>query len=537
MIAASAQSRSALGLAISLSRIRTAAIRLLPTLAAALFLGCLRLALASGPTLMSGDGDPARHLLLGEYIVRTGTLPSTNFFVHSTPDQPFLPHEWLAQVASALSHRAVGLAGPVLLHGSAAALAFSLVFAHLRRRGVPLLLALGLTLVAANVSQIHWQMRPHVFTFLGLALFHLQLERFYRGELRTRTLLWLVPAMALWANLHGAFALGLVLIFSYVAADAVRLLAQDSTVCRATRSRLKPLVALAVACLGATLLNPRGVELLLSLHDYTGNTLATQVTTEFQSPDFRQAYARPFLALLLGVVAVLALSPRRPSLQDGALAVGFTYLALTGVRNIALFAIALVPVLGPSAWALCTQLGNRCAPVRAATYVSAWIGRRNAAYTRIDAAASHVALPVAALIVACGLAFAQRAGGSAPLGVDFDPAHQPVYAVAAAERLDLPGEVFNQHVWGGYLELQWWPERRPFIDGELNSHSDRLIADYLTVAGVQPGWESVLRRYGVRTVLFDTDSPLVRTLAARSDWQVLHRDALATLLVWHDVSL
>ena len=319
MIAAAVPPRP-LGLPTAISRLRTAAIRLLPTLAAALFLGCLRLALAAGPTFMSGDGDSARHLLLGEYILRSGTLPSTNLFVHTTPDQPFLPHEWLAQVASALSHRAVGLAGPVLLHGSVAALAFSLVFVHLRRRGVPLLLALGLTLAAANVSQVHWQMRSHVFTFLGLALFHLLLERFYRGDLSTRTLMWLVLAMALWANLHGAFAVGLVLVFTYVVADALRLLAQDPAVRTAARTRLKPLIALAVACLGVTLLNPRGAELLLSLSDYAGNSLATQVTTEFQSPDFRQAYARPFLALLLGLVAVLALSPRRPSLHDVALA-------------------------------------------------------------------------------------------------------------------------------------------------------------------------------------------------------------------------
>lgn len=513
-----------------LSRV-IAAPRLLPSFAAILFLACLGITVAAGSRLMSGDGDPSRHLLLGEYILSTGTLPLTNHFVHTTPDQPFLPHEWLAEVASALSHRALGLAGPVLLHAAVLALSITVVFTHLRSRRVPLLLALLLTLGAIVTAQVHWQIRPHVFSFLGLALFHFVLERFYRRRLSAHRLFWLAPAIAVWANLHGAFALGLVLVFTYVVCDAVRLLAAGAAVRAAARQRLLPLLGLAAACVVATLLNPRGVDLLLSLPHYVGGTLATTLTQEFQPPDFRTVYARLFLALLFTLVALFALSPRRPSLQDVALSIGFTYLALTAGRNIALFALAVTPIVGPLAASVCGLATSRggCRPILAAP--GRWIAHRNAAYTRLDGSAGHLALPLLVLTLLSALALVHRAQGDVPIGIAFDPARQPVRAVFALDRSGAPGELFNQQVWGGYLAYRWWPERRPFIDGELNAHSEQLLRDYLTVAELETGWEDILRKYGVGVVLFDTNSALVRTLARSDRWRVVHSDDLATVLV------
>lgn len=505
--------------------------RLLPSFAAILFVACLGLTVAAGSRLLSGDGDPSRHLLLGEYILRTGTLPPTNVFVHTTPGQPFLPHEWLAEVASALSHRVLGLAGPVLLHGAALGLAVTVVFVHLRSRRVPLLLALLLTLAATVTAQVHWQIRPHVFSMLGVTLFHLALERFHRRRLSTRRLFWLAPAMALWANVHGAFALGLVLVFAYVVCDTARLVAPDGDVRAAARRRFVPLCGLAAACVVGALLNPRGIELLLSLPHYVGGTLATSLTQEFQSPDFRTLYARLFLALMFSLVTLFALSPRRPSVHDVALSIGFAYLALTAGRNIALFALAVTPIAGPLAASLCrvASRGDNESPLGAA--VGRWISTRNAAYSRMDRSAGHLTLPLVVLTLLIGSALVQRIQGDDPLGIVFDSARQPVHAAVALERSAVAGEVFNQQVWGGYLAHRWWPERRPFIDGELNAHSEQLLLDYLTVAELEAGWEDVLRKYRVRTVIFDTDSALVRTLGARDGWRIIHRDDLATVLV------
>src|SRR5688572_6599026 len=141
-----------------------------PSISDLIFVGCLILALIRGSTMLSADGDPARHLTIGEHILSTRSIPGADVFSHTMAGAPFIPYEWLSEVASALTFRAWGEAGPVLLHGGTIALTFSLLYTHLRRRGHAPLTAVVVTLACAAVSTVHWLARPHVFTFLGAAL-------------------------------------------------------------------------------------------------------------------------------------------------------------------------------------------------------------------------------------------------------------------------------------------------------------------------------------------------------------------------------
>ncbi|MGH2350621.1 MAG: hypothetical protein ACRDJN_03285, partial [Chloroflexota bacterium] len=227
-----------------------------PSLADLLLLGCVLVALWGGSVMLSADGDPARHLTVGEHILASGAIPHADVFSHTMAGQPFVPYEWLAEVASALSYRLAGLAGPVLLHGMAIGLSFAVLFRHLRHRGHPVVLALAVTLLAAMASTLHWLARPHVFTFLGTAVFSFVLDGWHAGRLRSRWLWALAPAMALWANVHGGFLIGFILLGAYAGADALHLIAGDGETRSGARRRLARLGPPALATLGATLLNP-----------------------------------------------------------------------------------------------------------------------------------------------------------------------------------------------------------------------------------------------------------------------------------------
>src|SRR5207302_4145884 len=171
---------------------------ILPSLTDMIFVVCLAAVVRAGAHFVSADGDAARHLTVGEYLLSTGRLLREDVFSLTMFGQPFVPYEWLAEVASAASYRVLGLAGPVLLHGAIIALAFSLVLARLKRRGDSPLLALGIILLVTATAQIHWLARPHVFTFLGTAVFCLILDDWRAGRLSHKWL-WVLPgAMALW---------------------------------------------------------------------------------------------------------------------------------------------------------------------------------------------------------------------------------------------------------------------------------------------------------------------------------------------------
>ena len=83
--------------------------------------------------MISADGKAARHLTVGEYILATRSVPGQDLFADAMAGTPFVPYEWLAEVASAASYRLAGLAGPVLLHGTAIGVTFAPLFRHVRR--------------------------------------------------------------------------------------------------------------------------------------------------------------------------------------------------------------------------------------------------------------------------------------------------------------------------------------------------------------------------------------------------------------------
>src|SRR5688572_11906804 len=120
-----------------------------PSVADLLFLVCLLTAVSQPGPLLSTDGDPARQLTIGEYIISTGTLPRSNLFSHTLADEPFVPYEWLAEVVNALTYRAFGLAGMALVHGALVGLTFSVLFVALRARGHGFLLSTAVVVYTA----------------------------------------------------------------------------------------------------------------------------------------------------------------------------------------------------------------------------------------------------------------------------------------------------------------------------------------------------------------------------------------------------
>jgi hypothetical protein len=502
----------------------------IPAVADVVFLICLVGALVTAGRMISADGDPGRHLAVGEHILRSGAIPRRDVFSHTMGGTPFVPYEWLAEVSSALSYRLAGWAGPVLLHGGVIGLSFGLLFGQIRARGVGLLLALAVTAMAMTTSAVHWLARPHVFTFLGTAVFAVVLDRWRAGTL-SRRWLWALPAaMAVWANAHGGFLVAFLLMGAYAAADALRLVVSVGER-RAAARRLGELAVAGLATLGATLLNPAGVGLLEHVTGYFGKQLLVDNTHEYMSPNFHEKTLWLFAGMVLLTAAGAAWSPRRPALQEGFLFLGFAFCGLYAARNIPLFAIVAAPLLASQLAALRVEPEWDGALPQAARAVLGWLGRRDRRYSGVDARARGHAWGALALAGLCVLAARQHAAGLSPLGARIDPKRQPVEAVAYLKQMQPAGNVFNEFGWGGYLLHEMWPSVRVFIDGQTDFYGEALTSEYMQVGAAAPGWEAILDKYGVRWALLPSDSRLARELGGDPGWRVEYRDGFATVLV------
>ena len=88
---------------------------LAPSMADIIFVCILVVFLAHGTTILSADGDAARHLGVGTYILDHRSVPHVDMFSHTKGGQDFVPYEWLSEVTFTVAYRLLGLAGLLLI--------------------------------------------------------------------------------------------------------------------------------------------------------------------------------------------------------------------------------------------------------------------------------------------------------------------------------------------------------------------------------------------------------------------------------------
>jgi hypothetical protein len=488
---------------------------LAPRLEDVLFVAIFLLVIMLGPRLLNVDGDLGRHLTIGEHILQTGRIPTTDVFSHTMAGEELTPHEWLAQVAFALSYRILGLDGVVLLCAILLGLTFWLTYRSAVWRSGLGLAALVLTLAAASASSLHWLARPHLFTLLLVVAWTDGLERSARGQ---DVAWWRQPLIMLaWANLHGAFVIGFVVWLAYAADWAwhrVRLGPGEANAAHGRRLGMALVLSLA-----ATLVNPVGTHLWATSIGYVGNAYLVGHTAEYMSPNFHDVSTWPFLGLILLSPVMLAAGRRQLEPRSILLLIGWTGLGLYSVRHVPVYALLAVPILAES----------MAAALPGTVAGDAWLARE-AGLRRLGATLRGRLWPVAcALAVAAILASGARVTPS-PGGNSFSPRVFPVHAVDWALANPPGRRPFNYFPWGGYLLFRMWPAGTVFIDGQTDFYGEALTRQYETVVTLGDGWEQVLARYDVDWVIMPADSRLVRELRQDPLWTETFSDGTAVIL-------
>ena len=455
--------------------------------------------------LLHGDGDLASHLALGQRILDTRTLPIHDPLTFSMQDRPFVAHSWLGSVALTLAYRIGGLPAVTVLATSVLALAYSLVALLLRRRRLDARLVIAGAFTAILLGTMHWLARPHIFTVLAAAVLMHLLEA-------ARPRLWAFAALFVaWANLHGGFVFGLILIVAYLlGAAAEARITKDP----AWRSRaLHLLVALGIA-LVASCVNPYGPAIFAHVLNTLGDDVTVAVTEEYQSPDFHDPTLLILLFAIVGTVAMLALVRPRVSLPRLFAILITMAAALHSARNVDVFSVTGWPLV----WMCLGQVSVR----RSARY---WLGDD---FARVEQTATPgLWMTVFFLLALFVVANDGRVAGRQVLRKSFAATIYPAGAVRAARTANVRGPLFTHFTWGGYVALEW-PEQRVFVTG-LKYDPD-VVQSYIIAASAYPGWQHELDRWRIAHVLVPTQSPLIDAMVEYGGWCLFHGDSTASLM-------
>ena len=153
------------------------------------------------------DTDVWWHLRAGKEILDSGVIRHDSFS-YTKAGADWIDHSWGSEVIMSLLWRGLGYGGLELLAGTLALLGG--VFVFLMSSGDAHVRAAAVACASLTASIFLASPRPQMFSYAltGAGLYVLFLRRF-----RGRDALWLIPVLMLvWANLHGGFAIGLLLI-------------------------------------------------------------------------------------------------------------------------------------------------------------------------------------------------------------------------------------------------------------------------------------------------------------------------------------
>jgi hypothetical protein len=489
--------------------------RLMPSLTDIAFLfpaGLLFLKLG-GTKILFADGDTGWHIKTGEWILQHGTVPTQDLFSYTKPGQTWFAWEWAWDLLFALIHRSWGLAGvgfaTVILLGTISLLLYRLVVKACGNE----ILSFFITAIALCGSSIHWLARPHLFSWLFFLGFLHLLPPLQQGSRLAFAALPLL--MLLWVNLHGAFAIGIVLLLAAASGEFLELLLFKGESLRTAYLRSRRLLAAAGLCFAATFVNPYTWHLHQHVFQYLSDAKLLDNIQEFQSISFHCAPALffEFMLFLAAWAAFWHLQTGR--ITPALLAILWSHMALLSARNIPLFMIVAAPMAARWLQEVLTQLR----PLRFIGVVFTTIHEICEELKPIERLPRAYALSgLSTLLI--GILFAAGAKGFEP---QFNPESFPVQAIPLIERSSAH-RIFTYDQWGDYLIYRFYPKKPVFMDGRSDFFGNSMLMVTQHILSAQFDWKIQLQRFGVDMILIRPDAPLSEVLKMSPDWAIRFDD-------------
>lgn len=456
-------------------------------------------------------------LVQGRTTWELGRVARENLFLFTLPEaEPFFNQAWLAQLLLFAGYRGGGHTFNLVLLAIVLVLALVCCMDGALRRGArPLHVAVA-ALVCLPLLGLGSGVRSQMFAYpcFALLLRYVLLET---SRLAFAPLAAVLAASAFWANTHGSFVLAPAMLAARAAFGT--LTQPPGARLRAAREHAAELALV----LAATCLNPRGPAVYLyALNLPVSMKLGNQSdVAEWQPLEPLEPLGLVLSAAL--VASVLLAIARRKRVPPAALVVFLAsgLLSFVSQRFLAWAALGLVlvvPVLARP------EQNPPASDRRGATWLNAALVVSFALVTLgsvpgaplFERSRAHTHLPYAE---------ARALGQETPLRL-----------AEHLARVGPTGRVFHDQAVGGLLE---WvlaadePKAVAFVDQRFELVPPEIWDQYFTIASARPGWQQLLARYGIGTLLIDTrrQRPLVQAVERDDEWRLVARELSYRLYV------
>ena len=443
------------------------------------------------------DTDLGWYIRLGEEFFTSGTIPTANDLTYYLAGYRVGNPYPLYSILVAFVYRYTGLWGLAILNSVVMTLCYWIF-----QKIVGKLKLLSFVSFAA-ISLLAWTVfslgiRAQLFSFL---FFLLVLCIFKKAYSKIKYLFFLPLVFFFWANLHGAFVLGLIIVAVFWG-DVL------------FRRKYKLAIYLGAVYLVSVLIvavNAYGFSLYGRAVEHFQAPLATLIA-EWVPPNFP---TRSAIVVLLVVTLVLAVARRSISPYLPLLII-FSFLYFQARRNASFYWLSLILVYADYYWGKLLKIeksrvaGSLKLPVMVVSLFLLVIGQ----------------MPVTIKAISNHNSFCNS-----------NPATLPCEVVTYLKQNPLTVKnIYTAYEWGGYLEWQL-PEYKYFVDGRMPAwptpEGKSPYTMYLEIIQAKPGYQQMLEKYGTEALLIGSGTFLDLELkkGENDNWQEVYRDEVAVLYI------
>lgn len=295
----------------------------------------------------------------GEWILENLQVPKQDVFSFTYAGSKWINVKWGSEVLLALLTKLLGPESVFLLQAVVSCFIVFFLFKTAKLKAASncaLVVSLLFTLL---VSEYRINGRPEMFSHLFTVAFLFFLLR--HRQQPSNNIYWLIPLQILWANLHEAFGIGIVMTGIFFIGEWVEYFLSDKKILSVKRKLPKAISILFLLLIASVVINPNGIALLAKPLNILGQVYENKYTTElfdFTMPDYWQWNVYAVLVLLLITKAgwlwrfVLQRKQNKLLFAFEEFGIGyllvlfaFFYLASTAYRNVVFFALVLFPAL------------------------------------------------------------------------------------------------------------------------------------------------------------------------------------------------
>lgn len=296
------------------------------------------------------DSDFPWHEKTGEYIYTHGEIPKTDPFTigsDGSPTEKFLLSQyWLAQVLFYILFNAYGPIAIVLLKSLIMTAMIAILWASMKE--TPVAIKAAVLYVSTLILMNYAGERPQIFSFLFALLTVAILEK-YRLDGSKKALFFLPPTMLVWANCHGGFILGDVLIALVCSAETAKYFLFRRYTAYLNDRRLLLLLLTGLSSILISYLNPNSYY---AFSFAIGGVGSSSMIMEYQTPltetlgPFAKNVNFLYWSLMGYVLVTLTLKLRKSDITHLALIAFTLLLSLTAVRYVPFFVLCGVIISG-----------------------------------------------------------------------------------------------------------------------------------------------------------------------------------------------